>query len=282
MPTRILRDGILDSERVDQLSMGGELFYRRLMSVADDYGRFEADPVILRARCYPRRTNQVEPADIEGWIFEAVQAGLMVVYFAGRKRYLEILDFGQRLRIKKSKFPAPPESAAFRRHRPLESESESEAEAEAESEAEAEAEGAAVAAAGGGVEVETPPETPADEPPKPDAHVNGTKSAVNGHHAPGKRHDKGFVDFRITAEHAGMSGSEPDWDVAEEYWRQLALAERVKAHEGIRAREGTDDPALRSLPQNYIKAKKWQRHIRGPDSPGRRAPRSVEDELRNL
>ena len=44
MPNRILRDGILMSPRVNVLSSEAELFYRRLMSVVDDYGRFSAHP----------------------------------------------------------------------------------------------------------------------------------------------------------------------------------------------------------------------------------------------
>jgi hypothetical protein len=53
MPTRIIREGILTSERVDKLSERAELFYRRLMSVADDYGRYFANPANLRVNCYP-------------------------------------------------------------------------------------------------------------------------------------------------------------------------------------------------------------------------------------
>ena len=36
MPTRILRDGILTSERVNLLDWEAEVFYRRLLSVGDD------------------------------------------------------------------------------------------------------------------------------------------------------------------------------------------------------------------------------------------------------
>ncbi len=54
MPNRILREGILTSERVNLLSWEAEVFYRRLMSVVDDYGRFHAHPALLRrlaSRC---------------------------------------------------------------------------------------------------------------------------------------------------------------------------------------------------------------------------------------
>ena len=44
MPNRIIREGHLDSERVDQLSEQAENFYSRLRLVVDDYGRFEYSP----------------------------------------------------------------------------------------------------------------------------------------------------------------------------------------------------------------------------------------------
>src|SRR3990167_11311858 len=59
MPNRILREGILSSERINTLSVHAELFYRRLLSVVDDYGRFFAHPALLRSACYPLR---VDPA----------------------------------------------------------------------------------------------------------------------------------------------------------------------------------------------------------------------------
>ena len=38
MPSRVIRDGILESESVNALSWEAELFFRRLMSVVDDFG----------------------------------------------------------------------------------------------------------------------------------------------------------------------------------------------------------------------------------------------------
>ncbi len=104
MPTRLLREGILTSERVNRLSERAELFYRRLMSVADDYGRFHAHQTLLRAYCYPMRLNTVSEADVAGMLKECVDTGLLRVY--GDGRYLEIVKFGQRTRTP-SKFPEP-------------------------------------------------------------------------------------------------------------------------------------------------------------------------------
>lgn len=109
MPSRILRDGILTSDRINSLSLEGEMFYRRLISVVDDYGRFEAHPAILRPAVYPRRLDQVTEQSIERYLDECSSGDdpLITVYIVGRKRYLQINNFNQRLRSG-SKYPDPP------------------------------------------------------------------------------------------------------------------------------------------------------------------------------
>lgn len=106
MPTRMLREGILRSERVDVLSCEAELFFRRLMSVVDDYGRYYATPRMLCSDCYPLKPHK-NSLDVESWLEECHSSGLILVYEVGGKRYLEIQNFGQRLRSA-SRFPAPP------------------------------------------------------------------------------------------------------------------------------------------------------------------------------
>lgn len=107
MPTRIVRDGILTSERVNALSGNAELFYRRLMSVADDHGRYSANPTQLRAYCYPLKLDSVKEDSIKKHLAECVDAGLIVLYTVAGKAYLQMLDFGQRINGK-SRFPEPP------------------------------------------------------------------------------------------------------------------------------------------------------------------------------
>lgn len=107
MPNRILREGILSSEAVCGLGWAAEVFYRRLMSVADDHGRFYASPKLLRAACYPLQIDKVSDADIGKWISECETAALVSVYPAlDGKRYVQIMKFGQQLRSK-SKYPEP-------------------------------------------------------------------------------------------------------------------------------------------------------------------------------
>lgn len=111
VPNRLIRDGILTSDRVNTLTLGGEVFYRRLLSVVDDYGRFDGRHVMLKVSCYPLRVDSVREADISRWIAECEKAGLIVLYAVDGKPYLAVLDFRQQVRAKHSKFPPPPDDA---------------------------------------------------------------------------------------------------------------------------------------------------------------------------
>lgn len=109
MPNRIIREGFLTSDKVDRLSWVEECFYHRLLLAVDDYGRYHADPPLLIGKIMPRKIGNVSNQDIEKWLTACVTAGLVRVYGVDGKRYLEVLQFDQRTRAKKSKFPAPDE-----------------------------------------------------------------------------------------------------------------------------------------------------------------------------
>ncbi len=108
MPDRILRAGIIASDPVNRLSWPAEVFYRRLFSVADDFGRYDARPAILKSYLYPLKSDRVAESDIGKWLTECVNADLVRVYTVDSKRFLEILKFDQRIRPgSKSKWPEP-------------------------------------------------------------------------------------------------------------------------------------------------------------------------------
>lgn len=108
MPNRILREGILTSPRIAKLGWAEEVFYRRLHSVVDDFGRYFADYGLLRAACYPRQLSKVSDSDIGKWLAACEAAALVRVYpGSGGEQFLQLLDFNQQVRAKKSKFPDP-------------------------------------------------------------------------------------------------------------------------------------------------------------------------------
>ena len=142
MPNRIIREGILGSDRVNRLSLEAELFYRRLMSVVDDYGRFDGRPALLRTSCYRLRVDTISEADIMKYLAECEDNGLVRLYAQNGspqtspirvadledilkkqnlRPFLEYVDFRQKVRAKESKFPDPPphggcESSALHPH----------------------------------------------------------------------------------------------------------------------------------------------------------------------
>lgn len=107
MPDRIVRAGILTSDPVNGLSWAAEVFYRRLFSVVDDFGRYDGRPTLLRAHLYPLKIDRVSDADVCKWLTECVNAGIVSVYQVSGLQYLEVLKFGQRVRAETSKWPNP-------------------------------------------------------------------------------------------------------------------------------------------------------------------------------
>jgi hypothetical protein len=105
-------EAVTTSQRVNLLSDGAEVFYVRLIGKADDYGRYDARPEILRANLYPLRIKKVTEKRIAGWLKECVEVGLLWTYEVNGGAYVEVLRWfnHQRQRHTKARFPAP---AAF-------------------------------------------------------------------------------------------------------------------------------------------------------------------------
>jgi len=104
MPNRILRDWT-DSERVDQLDESSEVVFIRLIMKADDHGCFTGNLKLLKASLFPLRdTTEIH---IDRCLNLLAESGLVNRYKIEGKSYVQINDFGQRLRTMNSKFPLP-------------------------------------------------------------------------------------------------------------------------------------------------------------------------------
>lgn len=110
MPSRLLREGILDSDAVNALSFPAEVFYRRLMSVVDDFGRFDGRTAVLKGRLYALKPT-VRESDITHWIAECEKAGLILLYRVDSKPYILFRKLGP-ARAKESRYPHPPTGVA--------------------------------------------------------------------------------------------------------------------------------------------------------------------------
>lgn len=110
MPIRMLRDWT-DSATLEQVSAEGERLFTRLIMKADDYGRFHADPRLVRALCFPL-SESIKADHVHKWLDELHRNGLLVRYDADGKDLLAIVNFGQRLRNSRAKFPPIPGESA--------------------------------------------------------------------------------------------------------------------------------------------------------------------------
>ena len=109
MPNRWLRDSILASRTLAGLSDFAERLFFRLMVVADDYGRFNSDPAIVRSVCFPLLTDAIKCSRIEEALDELIRARIARFYLTEGKVIGELINFTrfQQPRAKKSKFVEP-------------------------------------------------------------------------------------------------------------------------------------------------------------------------------
>ena len=118
MPSRIIREGINDSKAINRLSDSAEIFYRRLMMVVDDYGRFEADSTLLRAKLFAFKLDEWPEHRIQKALAECANLSngsdepLVLLYVVGKKQLLEISNFQQRKRASKYAAPGDPPTMA--------------------------------------------------------------------------------------------------------------------------------------------------------------------------
>lgn len=110
MPSRMVREGLLDSDPLRAAGELAEVLFTRLMLVADDYGRFDGRVTVICRRCWPLGGPSEEDVDLR--LAALVREGLVTLYRVDGKPFISIPKFNQRLRMKNpSKFPDPPVSA---------------------------------------------------------------------------------------------------------------------------------------------------------------------------
>src|SRR6476659_10226214 len=78
-------------------------FYVRLLTLVDDYGRYEAKPRLLQSHAFPL-SDDVTTEEVLQLCSEVSDAGLVLFYKAGGKLFLQITNWKERPRTE-SKFP---------------------------------------------------------------------------------------------------------------------------------------------------------------------------------
>ena len=85
MPNRVIKESICESEGLSECSLFACDLYKRLITYADDYGRFNSDTKIMRARLFPREYEEITEEDIILALAEL--AGVKKLYFYTTERF---------------------------------------------------------------------------------------------------------------------------------------------------------------------------------------------------
>ena len=144
MPNRIIKESITTSEKLASLSDFEFRLWIGLITQADDAGRGDARPAVIKGRVFPFR-ERLTVKDIGSSLRALADKGCVTLYEIGGRPYFYFPNWSkhQRVRDCKPKYPEPTEdslrqvaadcgearqSAAIIQSNPIQSESESESE----------------------------------------------------------------------------------------------------------------------------------------------------------
>lgn len=106
VPNRVVREGILTSDPVCKMSIRSQLFYRCLMNKADDFGLYDARPMVLLGELFALQLDKWTLEDVETCLEECGEE-LLQIYKVDGKPYFKIKNWKQQTRAEKSKWPGP-------------------------------------------------------------------------------------------------------------------------------------------------------------------------------
>jgi DnaD/phage-associated family protein len=114
MPNRIIKESVCLSKGLSNTTIFAQDLYKRLITYADDYGRFNCDPTIILARLYAREMDWVSKEDIWDGIEELCSVGKVELYSVSDRRFeYDLLGYfpnwseHQRVRESKTRLPEP-------------------------------------------------------------------------------------------------------------------------------------------------------------------------------
>ena len=119
MPQRFLRPGITNSQRFNSVSLHAQTLWVRILTRVDDFGRYDARASVLAGELFSvwnelHPEDVVNPQRIPALRSELQRAGLAEFYTSEGKEVVQLLQWEERARASKSKWPDPQDSAAER------------------------------------------------------------------------------------------------------------------------------------------------------------------------
>ena len=108
----MIKDSIRSSESLALLTADEERHFYRLILIADDHGRFDARPMMIRSACYPLQVESITLAEVLQWTDRLASPGIgiLTLYEVDGKKYGAFVKwkYYQRVRSPQSKYPEPP------------------------------------------------------------------------------------------------------------------------------------------------------------------------------
>ncbi len=107
MPQRFLRPDIRTSERWNETSFGAQSLYVGLMTLVDDFGRYDGRAKLIHGEVFILRSD-VKPQQTAAWLNELHERDLIQLFDIGGKMFLQVSRWKERSRSETSRFPDPP------------------------------------------------------------------------------------------------------------------------------------------------------------------------------
>lgn len=123
MPQRFLRPGITNSERWNKVDWRAQSFYVRLLTLVDDYGRYDGREAILWGQCFALWNSMHETehgqvvtiSEVVQMVQQLQKAQLIECYQAQGKKVLQITQWQERVREgAKERWPAKPKQTELK------------------------------------------------------------------------------------------------------------------------------------------------------------------------
>ena len=113
MPNRIIKEGAFTSEKISDLTDFQFRLWVGLITQADDAGRGDARPAIIKGRVFALR-ERVTVKDVDAALCVLAAAGCVSLYKVGGKPYYAFPNLTEHQRIRNSipKYPSPDEADA--------------------------------------------------------------------------------------------------------------------------------------------------------------------------
>lgn len=109
MPRRMIESSLGRSRSLSRVSIQAEVTFMHAMSVADDQGRLEGDPMLLKADLFPLRQD-VSSDDLAHWLDELEVEGCIHAYSVDGVEYLHFPAWEDFQRLRKpgeDRLPSP-------------------------------------------------------------------------------------------------------------------------------------------------------------------------------